>query len=421
MTAQSGGCVTAFASYQEAIAWLYGTQQFGIKLGLENMGCLLSALDLLDGSASVIHVAGTNGKGSVCAFSDSLLQACGHRSGLFTSPHLVHYGERIRINGLQIPEAEIATRLSRLRELVAKWEQHPTFFELTLALALDWFRDDGVEVTVLETGMGGRLDATNAVPSSVSVITPIAFDHQKWLGNDLVSIAAEKAGIFKAGVPAFSADQHPDVAAVLQATADRIGTPLTFLSEHHLDEIATIPLGLVGAHQQSNAALALAAVRAIGRGPDVEAMQHGLSAVRWPARFERFLDGRIIIDGAHNVQAAIATVTTWRAIFGAEKAEVVFGSVEDKDQRAILRVLAPIASVIHYVPFASARAIAPEKLAEDFHPDPDIPLTVSTPLRDAIATAAKSPNKRTLVVGSLFLAGESIAILREEDFEASTQ
>ncbi|MEZ5326161.1 MAG: folylpolyglutamate synthase/dihydrofolate synthase family protein [Verrucomicrobiales bacterium] len=415
------GSVASFSSYQEAIGWLYGTQQFGIKLGLENMARLLSAMHLPDANARVIHVAGTNGKGSVCAFSDSMLQASGYRSGLFTSPHLVHYGERMRINGLEISEPEIATRLSRLHELVAEWEQHPTFFELTLALALDWFRDDGVEVIVLETGMGGRLDATNAVPSTASVITPIAIDHQKWLGNDLASIAAEKAGILKPGVPAFSSRQPAEVAEVLQATADRIGAPLTFLSDLQLSEMAGVPLGLAGAHQRSNAALALAAVRAIGCAPESEAMHHGLNAVRWPARFERFLDGRIIIDGAHNVQAAEATVATWLLTYGTEKADIVFGSVEDKDQHAILKVLAPIAATIHYVPFASVRAIAPEQLAKVCHPDPDIPLTVAASLRDTITAAARSPHSRTLVVGSLFLAGESIAILHDEDFENSAQ
>ena len=170
-------------NYREALAWLYGLQRFGIKLGLENIERLLATLRLdLRGSA-VIHVAGTNGKGSVCAMIDSILRAQGYRSGLFTSPHLVTFRERIRVNGELISKDAVANGLTTIRDLVGDWNPHPTFFEIATALMLRYFCEAKVDIVILETGMGGRLDATNAVQSNVSVITPIDLDHEKWLGK----------------------------------------------------------------------------------------------------------------------------------------------------------------------------------------------------------------------------------------------
>ena len=410
-----------FSSYAEATDWLYGTQLFGIKLGLDNVVQLMNGLALPDLRAQVIHVAGTNGKGSVCAFADSLLRANDFRVGLFTSPHIVSFRERMRISGTCIPEAEVATRLSRLREIVTGWDPHPTFFELTLALALDWFRDSATEVNVLETGMGGRLDATNAVSASVSVITPIAIDHQKWLGNSLERIAVEKAGILKPGVPAVSASQPPEVEAVVQTTAAAVGAPLTFIREDHVAEISRVSIGLDGPHQRNNAALALAAVRAIGVEPDSESVRSAFGSVRWRARFERFLNDRVIVDGAHNLHAARALVATWKSVFGSEKANILFGTVKDKDHQAILGVLASIAAAICYVPVASPRAVDPETLAEHSLPAPDVPQSVASSLSDAIASAVDGGDGRVLVTGSLFLAGEAIAVLEGEGFEQSAQ
>src|SRR5205823_14491966 len=199
---------------------LYGLQRFGIKLGLENIRRLLDeccssvcvkrpAFAAASASApKVIHVAGTNGKGSVCAMIDSICRVQGYRTGLFTSPHLVTFRERIRVNGEMISEDAVADGLTIIRNLVADWDPHPTFFEVTTALALKHFSEARIDVVVLETGLGGRLDATNAVQSDVSVITPIGLDHEEWLGNTLAQIAGEKAGIIKPGMPVVSAPQR---------------------------------------------------------------------------------------------------------------------------------------------------------------------------------------------------------------------
>ena len=220
-------------SYTEALAWLYGLERFGIKLGLENIRRLLDELSRSGGFQAaagdlppsvaaatygvpgeiafpwkVIHIAGTNGKGSVCAMIDSICRAQGYHTGLFISPHLVTFRERIRINGEMISEDAVAGGLTTIRNLVADWDPHPTFFEVTTALALKHFSDAKIDIAILETGLGGRLDATNAVQSDVSVITSLALDHEKWLGNTLAKIAGEKAGIIKPRVPVVSAPQQ---------------------------------------------------------------------------------------------------------------------------------------------------------------------------------------------------------------------
>ena len=278
----SGG---AAINYREALAWLYSLQRFGIKLGLENIERLLEELSkrgiLQAAPWKVIHVAGTNGKGSVCAMIDSICRAQGYRTGLFTSPHLVTFRERIRVNGDMISEEAVADGLTTIRNLVANWDPHPTFFEVVTALALKHFSDTRVEIVILETGLGGRLDATNAIQSDVSVITPIDFDHEKWLGKTIPEIAAEKAGIIKPGVPVVSAPQRPDAEEVIHARAAECHAPLEFVTKPY-DET---PIALAGANQKQNAALAIAALRAAKIDIDDSAIAQGLRSYRMASAF----------------------------------------------------------------------------------------------------------------------------------------
>ena len=231
-------------NYKQALAWLYGLQRFGIKLGLENIQRLLdeccsgvcvkrqALAAAIASTPKVIHVAGTNGKGSVCAMIDSICRAQGYRTGLFISPHLVTFRERIRVNGEMISEDAVADGLTMIRDLIADWNPHATFFEVTTALALKHFGDTKVDIAILETGLGGRLDATNAVQSDVSVITPIGLDHEEWLGNTLAQIAGEKAGIIKPCVPVVSAPQRPEAEQVIRARAAECDSPLQFVNEN---------------------------------------------------------------------------------------------------------------------------------------------------------------------------------------------
>ncbi|MDQ6911424.1 MAG: bifunctional folylpolyglutamate synthase/dihydrofolate synthase [Verrucomicrobiota bacterium] len=392
-------------TYREALAWLFGTQLFGIKLGLENIQRLLRALNL-PGDQKFIHVAGTNGKGSVCAMIDSILRAQGYGSGLFTSPHLITFRERIRVNGEMMSEKEVADGLTSLREMVAGWDPHPTFFEITTALALQHFNNSACEFVVLETGMGGRLDATNAVTPIVCVITPIDYDHQKWLGNSLGEIAGEKAGIIKPGVPVLSAPQEIEAQLVIEKRAHGCRAPL-----HFIKRPAALPLSLSGAHQKQNAALALAAVRTADVAIDGAMAVRALSSVHWPARFQRWNEN-ITIDGAHNPAAIRALVQTWKQNFGEQKAALVIAILRDKKAPEMVSILGAIANRFLVTKARSERAIPTEELAAIAHKAaPNVPVEVVPSIETAIA---RSEGKLTLITGSLHFAGEALAFLRGE-------
>ncbi|MES2709366.1 MAG: folylpolyglutamate synthase/dihydrofolate synthase family protein [Verrucomicrobiota bacterium] len=404
----------------DALAWLYSVQQFGIKPGLDNTRRLLRALQLPGTGQRFLHVAGTNGKGSTCAFMESVLRAGGERTALFTSPHLIRFSERMTVGGKRIPEDEAAQGITCLRDVVSGWDPHPTFFELTLALALDWFDRSGAETVVLETGMGGRLDATNAIKPLVSVITPIALDHQQWLGTTLAEIAGEKAGIIKPGVPAVSAPQPPEAATVLQAAADKAGTSLIFITEPFTD----FPLPLPGEHQQWNAALALAALAAAGLPPWPDAVRQGLAGTQWPGRFQILGNGHLILDGGHNPHGIAQLVHTWKARFASERAHLVFGAVSEKDSRQSLRLLAEIAAEATFVTVNSPRAVPAAELAAAWtETAPQIPgrtgilaEILQNPPQDLTA------GRRLLICGSLYLCGEVLAHFEgRQAFESSAQ
>jgi dihydrofolate synthase/folylpolyglutamate synthase len=407
--------------YKQALAWLYSLQRFGIKLGLENIERLLDQLCsgfclkrpvLTPASGStpkVIHVAGTNGKGSVCAMIDSICRAQGYRSGLFTSPHLVTFRERIRVGGDMISEEPVAHGLTIIRNLVANWDPHPTFFEVVTALALEHFSDTKVEIVILETGLGGRLDATNAVQPDVSVITPIDLDHEQWLGKTISEIAAEKAGIIKPGVPVVSASQQPEAEKEICARAAECRTPLEFVTKHY-DETS---IALAGPHQKENAALAIAALRRAKIEIGDSGIVRGLARIEWPARFQRW-DDRTIIDGAHNPAAARTLAETWREIFGDEQATLVLAVLSDKNLRAICEALAPISESVLLPNIRSERAADPRLLAQILSAiAPSLPYSITSSISEALEFARLKPNP-ILITGSLHFAGEVLAFLRGE-------
>jgi dihydrofolate synthase / folylpolyglutamate synthase len=410
-----GASGDAAINYREALAWLYSLQRFGIKLGLENIERLLDELGLRSARASpkifgkVIHVAGTNGKGSVCAMIDSICCAQGYRTGLFTSPHLVTFRERIRVNGDMISEDAVAHGLTTIRNLVANWDPHPTFFEIVTALALKHFSDANVEIVILETGLGGRLDATNAVRSDVSVITPIDFDHEKWLGKTLSEIASEKAGIIKPGVPVVCAPQRAEAEEAIRVRAAECRASLHFVTNSY-DET---PIALAGLHQKQNAALAIAAICTAKMDVDSSAIARGLACIEWPARFQRW-DKRTIIDGAHNPAAARLVAQTWREIFGDQRATVILAILADKNLRAICEALAPISKLVLLPKIRSERAADPEELAKVLaNITPPLPYPIVASVDQALTLARSKPNP-ILITGSLHFAGEVLAHLRGE-------
>ncbi|BCU76260.1 folylpolyglutamate synthase/dihydrofolate synthase family protein [Luteolibacter sp. LG18] len=405
-------------TYPDAIDWLFSTQMFGIKLGLEGPRNLLKEyLAFPDHGVKVVHVAGTNGKGSTCAMIDSVARAAGLRTGLFTSPHLVDYRERIQVSGVQIPEDSCAAMLTELRALCEGLETHPTFFEITLALAMRWFRERECELIVLETGMGGRLDATTAVPADVCVVTPIGLDHTQWLGDTIEQIAAEKAGIFVEGAPAISAPQDPAALRVLQKEANEHRCPFTLVREPLLG----YSIALAGPHQNWNAAVALAALDAAGVPLSFDVVQYGLSRVKWPGRFERFPATdrpEIILDGAHNPHAAQVLAETWRQVFGDKKATLLFSAVSSKDIPGILALLAPLAERIHLCPVDTPRAVPTAELATAL---PEGVTATEFPTFDEAFAASISGTAPVLIAGSLFLVGEAKALLEGGEFQACTQ
>jgi len=391
-------------NYTQALAWLYDTQLHGIKLGLEQIHRLLDQLGTDGRRQRFIHVAGTNGKGSVCAMLDAICRAQGIRTGLFTSPHLVDFCERIKLDGAMIAEEEVATGLTKIHEIIRAWETHPTFFEITTALALDWFQRKNTDVIVLETGMGGRLDSTNVVTPIVSVLTSVDLDHQAWLGSSLVQIASEKAGIIKYGVPVVSAPQREEVAEVFTRSAGEKNTRLRFIA----DALEKYAVNLAGSHQKSNAALAVAALHAAGVEVSGEAIRHGLANVVWPGRFQT-IQNQIVLDGAHNESAAQRLVLTWREVCGDVRPVIILGVLKDKDVNAICRALLPIASGFIVTPVRSQRSSTPEELRAIIQDlDPAIPCTIARDLPHAVEIAMPDAN-RILITGSLFLVGEALA------------
>jgi dihydrofolate synthase/folylpolyglutamate synthase len=408
-------------NYRDALAWLYATQRFGIKLGLENIERLLAALpgtgdfQIAAGGLEdavprkVVHVAGTNGKGSVCAMIEAIARAADYRTGLFTSPHLVSFRERVRVNGEKISEDEVAGGLTEIRELIGNWDPHPTFFEIATALALQHFQTTRCEILVLETGMGGRLDATNAVQSSVSVITPIDFDHEKWLGHSIDQIAKEKAGIIKPRTPVISAPQRPEAEVIIRQRAEECDAPLQFVN----DPWTKTRIALRGEHQKRNAALAITALQATDIKVSDDATARGLSSVEWPARFQIWNE-HIVIDGAHNPASARILAQTWQEEFGDEHATILLAILRDKNAAEIVQAFAPIATRFVLPQIRSERALPPNELAEVLSAaTPSLPYSITPSVAEAISAAQRS-SERVLITGSLHFAGEALAFLRGE-------
>lgn len=390
-------------TFAQALDWLNSKQFTGIKLGLENTQRLLDAVGNPERHLRFIHVAGTNGKGSVCAMLDACLRASGYRTGLYTSPHLVDFRERVRLNGTMISHEDTADGLTRLREATWNWDHEPTFFELSTVLAIYFFKRSHCDVVVLETGMGGRLDSTNVVNPLVSVITPIAMDHMSWLGDRIEKIASEKAGIIKPRVPVVSSPQQSAALGVLIEKAHACGSEL-----HVVAKPLCTPVALPGAHQLWNAAVAVAALDASGLKCPQESISQGLSGVQWPARFQKLSD-RVVIDGAHNEHSAQALVSTWIEFFNDKKATIIFGALCDKNYTEMLIALQKIGREFLFVPVKSERGLDPEVLP----PCTDLPSRTFPDLESAVKTALGT-TAPALITGSLFLAGESLELFEQK-------
>ena len=410
-------------SYRASLDYLYSLQLFGIKLGLENIRQLLARLDNPQRKLRIIHVAGTNGKGSTAAALANIFQAAEIPAGLYTSPHLHSFTERIRVATRQISEAEVVALIDELRPHAE--ELRTTFFEFTTALALLHFQRCGVEWVILETGLGGRLDATNAVEPELCLLTPVALDHTAYLGNTLAEVAAEKAGIFKPKVPVLSACQLPEVELVLRRRAEELAAPLLLAGRDYRwqaeaeqlafsglgVELKRLTPGLAGIHQQQNMALALAAAAFLRRNMleiPLQALQQGVEQVRWPGRLE-WLPEQILLDGAHNVAGAKVLAEYLRQQ-GVEKLHLIVGIKADKQGELLLQELLPLVGCLYATRPPVDVAVAPEKLVQQAQKSGILAAEYVDP-RAALNAALhqRRAGETLLVAGSLFL----VAAVRE--------
>ena len=428
-------------TYPDALSYLGQARRFGMKLGLDSMRALARALGDPQNRLRFIHLAGTNGKGSTAAFCESCLRAAGFRVGLYTSPHLVSIRERIQIDRQLISEADFADGLTVVRRAVDQQKDHEaTFFELMTALALWYFAREKVDWVVWETGLGGRLDATNIVTPEGCIITNIGLDHQQYLGESLREIAAEKAGIIKPGVPVVSAVEIGEASEVIREQAHSEGSDLTLVrrtvkvealglrGNKQLGRIngTEYELGLIGPHQIYNAACAYEAMSQLtletpkyksDRQLSAGVIARGLKYTIWPGRFEILSEKPLVVlDGAHNPAGVKMLVETWRAFLASRlgwdanlinsSTHLVFASVADKDISEMAQLLRPLAKKVSLVRLANERSADPAQLAASFAGLPCACYDTVTAVWQDIVSA---PESITLITGSLFLVGEMLA------------
>ena len=443
-------------TYPEAIRYLYSLRWFGAKFGLANTFKLAALAANPQNQLRFIHVAGTNGKGSTCAMLESIYRAAGLRVGLFTSPHLVAFGERIQVNRRVISERNIARLVAVVRSWLEEgWgtpdamipnsgsgceveprgpkdshaaaTEHPTFFEVVTVMALRYFAEHQCDLVIWETGLGGRLDATNIVKPLASVITNIQYDHQKWLGETLASIASEKAGIIKTGVPVLTATDATEALHVIAETARRQEAPLTTLSPAEMDRppLSTLQLPLPGQHQRMNAAVAVATVRALASQIPVseDTIRAGLSHVHWAGRLQlvtRPTGQRLLLDGAHNVGGAGILAAAMKQYFPAAEPTLVLGILRDKDWPAMCDILAPLARRILLVPVPSERSATPQELAEACRrANPRAQVIECASLGEALEKTIE--DGFVTIGGSLYLIGEAMELLHLSPAKANNE
>ena len=407
---------TNIIGYTEAIQFLYDLRLFGAKFGLENTFKLAELAGNPQNQLRFIHVAGTNGKGSTCAILESIYRAAGLRTGLFTSPHLVSFRERIQVNRQLISEAEVVRLVGELQPLLKQFpaDHHPTFFEVVTVMALKFFAEQKCDLVIWETGLGGRLDATNIVTPLAGVITNIQFDHQQWLGDTLEKIAAEKAGIIKPGVPVITAAEEPEALAVIEKTARGKNAPLIKVAQASRLHAAagTAALPLPGDHQRLNAALALAVVEALqSKIPASDsAIRTGLETANWPGRLQlvtRPSGQNFLLDGAHNVAGARVLRQALEKHFGGTGRTLVLGVLQDKDWRHICETLAPLAARILTVPVSSERTADARELAAACRAvNSTAEIVACDSLREALGKIVN--DDFVVVTGSLYLVGEAL-------------
>ncbi len=420
-------------SYQRCLSAMYGLRRFGIKLEMDTINTLLAGLGEPQRDFQAIHIAGTNGKGSVAAMLSVILHRAGYRVGRYTSPHLERFNERICINDTPIKDGAVVAAYERT-SAVDGLARQPTFFELTTAMALSEFSRQQVDWAIIETGMGGRLDATNAIQPQLTIITNISLEHKFYLGDTIAAISGEKAGIIKPNVPLITGVVQRQARQVILDKAARRKAPV-YLKGHHfrcrrqLDQQFSyyglaqtwrnLRLSLSGRHQVDNAALVLAGCEILGRSKGcripMNAIRQGLAHTRWPGRLEVVAHApEIILDGAHNLMAARTLARHLAAHPSKGKITLVVGILDDKPSRAILKdLMGPCQKVVVTQPKID-RAIPADKLTDLAKPYASIVETIPDVARAVQRTLDISgPDDVICVAGSLYVVGEAKTALRQ--------
>lgn len=419
--------MTAFADLAQATTWVFDLQKFGIKFGLSSTLSLLERLRLPLAQGRYIHIAGTNGKGSVAAMLSAIFTRAGFPVGLFTSPHLVSFQERYRLADGDIAPERLLTLINDVRAAVDDTEP-PTFFEFAAAMAFLYFHQEAADPIILETGLGGRLDATNIMQPQVTVITNIAREHEEHLGAGLLTIAAEKAGIIKPGVPLVTSARQRRVLELFRRRCEELGAPLhqggvDFQTRGRAGgrfnyrglswNLRGLSLPLRGRHQYRNAALALAVVELLEREgfsvPEA-AVREGLRRTRWPGRLEQVAqDPRVLLDGAHNPAAAHTLAQTLKASRRNGRLLLVLGVMADKDVDAILGRLLPLAQTVIFTQPRYFRAATTAELARRAAAFPHVQILQEPRVAQAVrqAQSLAGPEDCIVVTGSLFTVGEA--------------
>jgi dihydrofolate synthase/folylpolyglutamate synthase len=426
----------AETAYNQALDYLYSFVDYSLKKSselaradfhLERMFALMEALGNPQKAYPIVHVAGTKGKGSTSALAAAALQAEGYKTGLYTSPHLQDYVERIRVNGQPISHEELVDLVEQVKGAVASIPKLTTF-EITTALGFLHFAQQNVDAAVIEVGLGGRLDATNVILPKVSVITSLSYDHMAVLGNTLTAIAGEKAGIIKEGVPVVSSPQKEEALAVLERVAAERHAPLTLVGrevlyragDHSLDgqslqvwtdgrEPVGLRLPLLGAHQVVNAATAYAALWASGLAVSEAGLRQGFAMVAWPCRFEIVRrEPPVILDSAHNTDSFEKLAQTLEDYFPGRTVSLIFGSSEDKDIGGMIGTLRPRLSRIIATKAVHPRALEPQNIlatAKELGIPAEMAASVELALRRALELSAKD-GSIVLSAGSMFVTAE---------------
>ena len=410
--------------YKEALAYLDGAHWFGAEPSLRRISELLDALGDPQKKLRFVHIAGTNGKGSCAAMLSSVLRAAGYRTGLYTSPYLYRFSERMQVNGEEITPDALARCVAAVRDKAEKMDEHPTEFELITATAMLWFVEEKCDVVVLEAGLGGRFDATNIIESpECTIIMNIGLDHTHILGDTLEAIAGEKAGIIKPGVPCVAYEQADPILEVFRRRCTELGCALTVprfdalsvefdslegqVFSYRGDQYA---LSLLGAHQCRNAAVAIETARVLtasGWKIEQDALEHGLYAASWPGRFEVCADDPyFIVDGGHNPQCAEAVRDSLLHYFPETRRVLLLGVLRDKDYVRMAQILDRAADEYVCTAPESSRALPPEELASVLRGF-DKPVTVCDSVSDAVFTAKDRAGDSGMVcaAGSVYLAG----------------